>query len=133
MPRLKTDIAISALIRRAQSAGAYAVILRKGDPDAGAYLLITRNANTDLYNIYRPIRNRDGQPVWWPKGPLSQLDLDIYVNRRIDEDPDIWIVEIEDTQGRHFLIEPIEADNVPKDSDDDTALRAAIKAVFPDP
>jgi len=31
------------------------------------------------------------------------------MNARIDDDPDIWIVEIEDREGRHFLTEPIEA------------------------
>lgn len=132
MPRLKTHIAVSALIRRAQSGGAFAAVLRKGDQHAGAYLLISRNANTGLYIVYRPIRNMNGEAVWWPKGPLRQADLDIYVNRRIDEDPDIWVVEVEDVQGRHFLIEPIETDNPPKTSDADKASIAAIKAVFPD-
>ena len=136
MARLKTDIAVSALIRRAQSAGAFAAIVRRGDGDAGAYLAVTRQYenNTDKYTLYRPIRNMEGARVWWPKGPLSQDELDIYINRRIDEDPDIWVVEIDDAQGRHFLVEPIEEDGQLKtsDSDPDMALKAAIKAVFPD-
>jgi len=139
MPQLKTNIAISALMRRAQSAGAFAAIVRKGDGDAGAYLVVTRQyENTgDLYTIYRPIRNMEGAPVWWPKGPLTQSDLDIYINRRIDEDPDIWVVEIDDAQGRHFLVEPVEAEgSTLKDSgpnsEVDRALKAAIKDVFPD-
>ena len=136
MARLKTDIAVSALIRRAQSAGAFAAIVRRGDGDAGAYLAVTRQYenNADIYTLYRPIRNMEGARVWWPKGPLSQDELDIYINRRIDEDPDIWVVEIDDAQGRHFLVEPIEEDGQLKasDSDSDMALKAAIKAVFPD-
>ena len=136
MARLKTDIAVSALIRRAQSAGAFAAIVRRGDGDAGAYLAVTRQYenNADIYTLYRPIRNMEGTRVWWPKGPLSQDELDIYINRRIDEDPDIWVVEIDDAQGRHFLVEPIEEDGQLKtsDSDPDMALKAAIKAVFPD-
>ena len=136
MARLKTDIAVSALIRRAQSAGAFAAIVRRGDGDAGAYLAVTRQYenNADQYTLYRPIRNMDGARVWWPKGPLSQDELDIYINRRIDEDPDIWVVEVDDAQGRHFLVEPIEEDAQLKtsDSDPDMALKAAIKAVFPD-
>jgi len=136
MARLKTDIAVSALIRRAQSAGAFAAIVRRGDGDAGAYLAVTRQYENDAdkYTLYRPIRNMEGARVWWPKGPLSQDELDIYINRRIDEDPDIWVVEIDDAQGRHFLVEPIEEDGQLKtsDSDPDMALKAAIKAVFPD-
>ncbi len=138
MPQLKTDIVVSALMRRAASAGAFSAILRKGDKDAGAYLLITRQVTKGevIYTLYRPIRNIDGAPVWWPKNGLDQAAIDTYVNRRIDEDPDLWVVEIEDRKGRHFLIEPVEDDanlaNAPKDSDPDMALKAAIKAVFPD-
>jgi len=134
MPQLKTHITVSALIRRAQSGGAFAAILRKGDKDAGAYLALTRQFkdNADTYILYRPIRNMDGEPVWWPKGPLTQAELDTYINRRIDEDPDIWVVEIEDAQGRHFLVEPIEGEKTAIVSDDDTALQAAIKAAFQD-
>jgi len=116
-------------MRRAQSAGAFAVIVRRGDRDAGAYLVVTREPQTGQYILYRPIRNMEGDRVWWPKGPLNQSELDIYINRRIDEDPDIWVVEIEDMQGRHFLVEPVEAEV--KVSEHDTALKAAIKDVFP--
>ena len=149
MPSLKTDIAVSALIRRATSAGAFAAIIRKGDEDAGVYLVVTRHvdkANENkagaVYTLYRPIRNVDGERIWWPKPSLTQAELDIYINRRIDEDPDIWVVEIDDTQGRHFLIEPIESeaslgtalqeDNL-RDLNSDMALKAAIKAAFRDP
>jgi len=142
MPQLKTHIEISALMRRAQSAGAFAAVLRKGDMSAGAYLVITRQASGTIgqssYTLYRPMRNMEGERVWWPKGPLDQAAVDLYVNRRIDEDPDLWVIEIDDAQGRHFLTDTVE-ENVreedaakPKDSDDDRALKAAIKAVFPD-
>ncbi len=132
MPDLKTHIAVSALMRRAQSAGAFAVIVRKGDVDSGAYIVVTRQQGSETYTLYRPIRNAAGARIWWPKGSLSQTELDRYINRRIDEDPDIWVVEIEDSQGRHFLIEPVEVNVSPIDSDDDKALKSAIKDVFPD-
>jgi len=42
MARLKTDIRVSAILRRAQGAGAFAAVLRRGDPDAGALWVIVR-------------------------------------------------------------------------------------------
>ncbi|MEP1230947.1 MAG: DUF1491 family protein [Litorimonas sp.] len=132
MPQLKTEIAVSALMRRAQSAGAFALIVRKGDGDAGAYIVITHLARDKSFVIYRPIRNSSGERVWWPKRGLCQSDVDLYINRRIDEDPDIWVVEIEDAQGRHFLVEPIEEDAASNMTEDDEVLKSAIKAVFPD-
>ena len=49
-----------------------------------------------------------GERVWWPMGPQSEAEIDAYIMRRIDYDPDLWVLEIEDRDGRHFLTEPIE-------------------------
>lgn len=96
------------MLRRAQGAGAFACVMRKGDPDGGAALVKVRTLDGQAV-VYRPVRNMDGARVWWPKGPAPEGDLDLYMNTRLDDDPDLWILEIEDRDGRHFLIEPIEA------------------------
>lgn len=130
MPKLKTEIDVGALLRRAQSGGAFAAILQKGDPQAGAYMVITRA--DDALHTYKAARNMNAQRVWWPRGPFTQESLDIYVNRCIAEDPDLWVVEIEDRHGRHFLVEPVEAPKTQAEpSAQDAAAQAAIKALFP--
>jgi len=105
--RLKADFWTSALIRQAEQNGAFAAVIRKGDPDAGACLVKVRTLDGQAV-LYRPIRNMNGERVWWPKGPDPEAEIDLYINRRIDDDPDLWVLEIEDRQGRHFLTEPIE-------------------------
>ena len=43
---------------------------------------------------------------WQPclKGErATESDADAYLERQIEFDPDIWIVAVEDRQGRHFL------------------------------
>lgn len=107
MPILKAGFWTSALIRRAEIEGAFAAVVKKGDPDAGACLIKVRLLNGQA-TLYRPIRNMDGERVWFPKGPETERDIDSYINTRVDNDPDIWIVEIEDRRGRHFLTEAIE-------------------------
>jgi len=107
MPQLKAGFWTSALIRRAEIGGAFAAVVKRGDADAGACLVKVRLLNGEAV-LYRPIRNMDGERVWLPKGPQEERDIDGYVNARVDDDPDIWIIEIEDRQGRHFLTEPIE-------------------------
>ena len=43
-----------------------------------------------------------------PAGSETESDLDAYVERARRIDPDLWVVEIDDGQGRHFLTEPVE-------------------------
>lgn len=107
MPALKTSIWAYALIRRAEIGGAYAMLALKGDDDAGVVLvkICTLDGNAVLY---LPIRNMSGERVWLPKGPLAEPDIDALIVKRKFTDPDMWVVEIEDKQGRHFLTEPVE-------------------------
>ena len=107
MPQLKAEFWTSALIRRAEIGGAFAAVVKRGDADAGACLVKVRLLNGEAV-LYRPIRNMAGERVWLPKGPSEEREIDSYMNSRVDDDPDIWIVEIEDREGRHFLTEPIE-------------------------
>ena len=106
-PHLKAGFWTSALIRRAEGSGAFAAVVKRGDKDAGACLVKVRLLTGEA-TLYRPIRNMSGERVWLPKGPENERDIDAYINNRVDDDPDLWIVEIEDRQGRHFLTEPIE-------------------------
>jgi len=73
-------------------------VVKRGDADAGACLVKVRRPD-GMATLYRPIRNMSSE----------ERNIDDYMNARIDDDPDIWIVEIEDREGRHFLTEPIEA------------------------
>lgn len=106
-PLLKAGFWTSALIRTAETEGAFAAVVKRGDPDAGACLVKVRLLDGKA-TLYRPIRNMEGERVWLPKGPEDERDIDRYINSRVDDDPDIWIVEIEDRKGRHFLTETIE-------------------------
>jgi len=109
---LSTDIWVSALIRRAEQGGAFAVVARKGDARAGAVLvkLVDRRAGTA--RLYSEALRGDGDRFWMqPAGSgKSEADLDAYIARAARIDPDVWVVEIEDVEGRHFLVEPVEKD-----------------------
>jgi len=108
-PDLKAKIWIPALLRRAEVNGAFACVVRKGDADGGTALVKVRTPNGNAV-LYRPVRNMDGARVWWPKGPSPEREIDAYMNARLDDDPDLWIIEIEDRDGRHFLTDPVETE-----------------------
>jgi len=107
--RLSTDLWVYALVRRAQLAGAYATIVRKGDARGGAVLVKTFDPRTRETRLYAQALSRDGESIWMqPISSTAESDLDAYAERASRRDPDIWIVEIEDPDARRFLTEPLE-------------------------
>jgi hypothetical protein len=107
---LSTDVWVGALIRRAEAAGAFAVVARKGDPRAGAVLVKVLGRRDASVKLYASALGGDGETVWMqPSAAQSEIDVDAYVERSRRIDPDLWVVEIDDAEGRHFLTEPVEA------------------------
>ena len=112
MDELKTDFWASALIRRASGAGAFAGVVRKGDTDAGAVLVKVATLDGKA-RLYGPARDGEGERIWLDlsAGSLGNVeaDVDAYVRKRAESDPDLWLIEIEDREGRHFLMEPVDS------------------------
>ncbi|WP_135210759.1 DUF1491 family protein [Vitreimonas flagellata] len=112
MDELKTDFWASALIRRAQIGGAFAGVVRKGDTDAGAVMVKVATMDGKA-RLYGPARNGEGERIWLDlsAGPLGDVeaDVDAHIRKRADTDPDLWVIEVEDKHGRHFLQEPVDS------------------------
>ena len=107
---LSTDIWVYALIRRAEQGGAFPTIIRKGDARGGSVLVKSLNRREGVTRLYAQATRGDGERVWMEPVPATdEPTLDAYLERAQRIDPDVWVVEIDDTQGRHFLTEPVEA------------------------
>jgi hypothetical protein len=107
---LPTDLWVQALIRRAHMAGGYATVVRRGDARAGAVLVKAFDTRARTARLYSEAFRGDGERVWMePLATTAEPDLDAYVQRAVGRDPDLWVVEVEDTEGRHHLTEPVEA------------------------
>jgi len=107
---LSTDIWVSALIRRAEQAGTFAMVMKKGDARAGAVLVKVMDRRAETARLYAEATRADGERVWMQPHPdADEAALDAYAERARRIDPDLWVVEIDDTQGRHFLTETVEA------------------------
>lgn len=103
--RLKAEIWVRAQLRLCDQAFLPAVIRRKGDPDAGAVLIkIDRLDGTCI--VLSQIRANNGELAWMRAtgdDPASDADGEDYIARQLKYDPDIWVVEIEDPQGRYEI------------------------------
>ena len=102
-PRLKSKIIIDAIIRICSDQGLPATVARLGDPDAGNIYIKVSNTVYDCL-IYTQQRQID-ETVKWVETPtkdiLSETQADAYLERQIQYDQDIWIVEIEDPKHRN--------------------------------
>lgn len=107
--RLRAEFWVKAYIRRCAVQGASAVVVRHGDDDAGAiYIKINRLDGTCLLLGPAPagLSGAESDRRWVaclsPTG-LPEADADAFLAREADFDSDLWLVEVEDRQGRHFL------------------------------
>lgn len=109
MNELRTKIWVDALVRRAETGLASAYVTRHGDEDAGTVLVKVVDADR-LAHLYVPARDERGERIWarFRGGPVAEPEADEYCRRRVEDDPDIWLVEIVDRQARHFLTETVE-------------------------
>jgi len=107
--RLKSEIWVKAYLRRCQHEGVVAVLVRRGDLDAGAiYIKVSRLDGTAALfgpapaGLEEAREERRWQPCY-EREHATETAADAYLERQIEFDPDIWIVSVEDRQGRHFL------------------------------
>jgi hypothetical protein len=109
--RLKTALWVAAYIRRCQIEGAHAVVSRRGAEEAGAvFVRICRlNGTSDLYGP-APQSVLDDKSAAdrsftasFAEQPVPDVTVDSYIQREVKFDSDIWVVEVEERNGRNFL------------------------------
>lgn len=106
--RLKTSIWVAAYIRRCAVEHVPAVVARHGDDDAGAiFIRISRLDGTGLLLSPAPagLDGAETERRWVGGGAagLGEADIDVRLATETRFDPDLWIIEVEDRRGRHFL------------------------------
>jgi hypothetical protein len=110
--RLKSGIWVAAYLRRCQIEGDFAAVRRRGAEEAGAvFIIINRlDGTATLYGPAPQSAFEEARPaeriftaVLGGAVPAPEADVEARLAREIRFDPDIWIVEIEDRDGRHFL------------------------------
>ena len=106
--RLKTEIWVQALILRATHGGAMATVFNRGDKDAGDCLVRVNNLNGSS-SLFSPILGPEGHRIWQERveSGTDNQTIDNWIDQGLRIVPDLWVVEIEDRFGRHFLEETV--------------------------
>ena len=108
---LNSDLWVGALIRRAEIGGAFATVVKRGDDRAGTVLVKIWDTSERRARVYTEAFGPDGDRLWiQPVKSDAESEVDAYIERQRGYDPDLWIVEIEDRQGRHFITEKVEGE-----------------------
>ena len=108
--RLKSAIWVAAYIRRCHVEGAYAVVRRRGAEEAGAIFVKVdrRDGTAELFGPAPQSAFDDAHPsdrafTRLGQEPVPEQKIEERLAREVRFDPDVWIVEVEDPAGRHFL------------------------------
>jgi len=107
--RVKSGIWVAAYIRRCQAEGVPAVVVRRGDEAAGAIFICVDRLDGTV-EVYGPApagaEGSESERRWMSclhSSPANSAEAADYLARQSRFDSDLWIIEIEDRRGRHFL------------------------------
>lgn len=103
MARLTSRFWVDAYLTRLRLHDIPAFVVAHGDDTGGAVLvkLATLDGNAVLFQ--RSFDLMTGDRRWVELASGQECDVDQTVTRQRGFDPDLWVIEVEDRQGRHLL------------------------------
>ena len=103
--RLPAHLEVAGLLRAVAAAGGFAMVLAKGEREAGTIVVVCAESGANR-RIYERMPNPDGVRKW----VLVQVEdteikqkFDDYLDRRQTQDRDLWIIELDIADGERFI------------------------------
>jgi hypothetical protein len=106
--RLRSDFWVSAYLRRCALEGVDAVLRRRGAAEAGAVFIKIDHLDGTA-SLYGPapqslVEGPDAGRLFAPiLQQASPPDVEDRMKREMRFDSDLWLLEVDDARGRHFL------------------------------
>jgi len=100
--RLKTRLVVQAAVRLGNLRSIPVTVTRRGDGDAGTILVKLNRLDLGCV-VLAQTRGQQGELAWiraTGEGLVDEQTADAYIARQVQRDPDLWVVEIEDREGR---------------------------------
>lgn len=105
MSRLVTSFWVQAYLTRLRLADIPAFVTAHGDDDAGAVLVKLNTLDGQALALHREYDLMTGERRWTGLAQGDEPEVDAAITRQKSFDPDLWVIEVEDRQGRHLLDE----------------------------
>ena len=108
--RLTSDVWVSAYLTRLRLMDIPAFVVAKGDATAGAVLVKVSTLDGQACCYQRSFDLMTDKRTWVVLSAGEDAHVEEALSRQKASDPDLWVIEVEDRQGRHLLDEPGLAD-----------------------
>ncbi|NOC85726.1 MULTISPECIES: DUF1491 family protein [Ruegeria] len=103
MTRLTAEFWVHAYLARLRFQDIPAYVVAHGDDTAGAVLVKLNTLDGQAVAFQRSFDLMSGERKWVELSSGLEGDVDQAIQRQRSFDPDLWVIEVEDRQGRHLL------------------------------
>ena len=104
--RLTADLWVSAYLTRLRLADIPVFVTARGDATAGAVIVKSSTLDGKASAYQRSFDLLSGARAWVLLTEGPEAEVDALLARQRSRDPDLWLIEVEDRQGRTLLDEP---------------------------
>ncbi|MEM9786097.1 MAG: DUF1491 family protein [Pseudomonadota bacterium] len=104
--KLTADIWVSAYLTRLRVLNIPAFVVKRGDGTAGAVLVKLNTLDGQACCYQRSFDLMTGERQWMVLTEGAEAEVDASIAKQRGFDPDLWVIEVEDKEGRHLLDEP---------------------------
>ena len=105
VPRLTTRFWVDAYLARLSLRNIPAYVVAHGDDTGGAVLVKLATLDGQAVLFQRSFDLMTGERQWVELAGGAEAEVDEAVRRQRGFDPDLWVIEVEDREGRHLLDE----------------------------
>lgn len=101
--RLPTALWVDAHVRRCITQAIPVYVVHKGAPASGTVMvkIVLRDKTCFLLNQARDENSQMGWMQIFDDAPVDEPKADAYIRRSLERDPDIWVIEVEDAEGKN--------------------------------
>ena len=101
--RIPTELWVGAHIRQCAAKGVPVYVAHKGALASGTVMvkIILRDRTCKLLNQSRDMDGNTGWMAIFEGAAVDEKKADEYVQRALKRDPDVWVVEVEDADGKN--------------------------------
>jgi len=107
LDRIPAHLEVASILRRAEAAGDFGMIIRKGDLERGSLLLVINCRGRHIAFLERVLSFENGYS-WQQVGPSessSSEEIGTFLAKRARFDDDSWVIELDIADPERFIAE----------------------------